>query len=271
MRAADLHRCRLVPTPWPGVHGTHIESTRHYGRHWHDTYGFGVLEHGAHRSASGRGCVDAYAGDLITTNPGEVHDGHPLGAASRRWRMVYLEPHALVALTGAAPDVALARPVFHDPRLRGALQRLFARLDAAPPDRLACDEAIVEALGLLLDAHATTSPRQDAGGDVRRARDRLADETAHAPTLAELAETAGLGKYQLLRRFEAAYGMPPHAWLRAHRAERARSLIARGASLAQAAADCGYADQSHMTRLFVRQFGYTPGAWREAVTARAPQ
>jgi AraC-like DNA-binding protein len=29
----------------------------------------------------------------------------------------------------------------------------------------------------------------------------------------------------------------------------------------------GFADQSHLTRVFARQFGFTPGAWRRAVVA----
>jgi AraC-like DNA-binding protein len=80
-----------------------------------------------------------------------------------------------------------------------------------------------------------------------------------------MARMTGLSKYQVLRRFERAYGLPPHAWLLRQRAERARTLIRSGLSLAQAAASAGFSDQSHMTRIFVRQFGFTPGAWRKAV------
>ncbi|RYF38322.1 MAG: helix-turn-helix domain-containing protein, partial [Comamonadaceae bacterium] len=58
-----------------------------------------------------------------------------------------------------------------------------------------------------------------------------------------------------------------HAWLLQLRAERARGLIGQGAPLVQAAAASGFADQSHMTRVFARQFGFTPGAWRRAVAA----
>jgi AraC-like DNA-binding protein len=46
---------------------------------------------------------------------------------------------------------------------------------------------------------------------------------------------------------------------------RARALIAAGEPLAEAAAAAGFADQPHLTRHFVRAYGYTPGAWRAAV------
>ena len=254
----------MLGTPWDGVYCTHIESARHYGRHWHATYGMGFVEHGAQSSASGRGNVDAYAGDVITTNPGEVHDGRPLGGPSRRWRIVYFDPSVLASMTPSATgNTAITRPVIQDVTLRKALRRLFARLENRA-ETLACEEALVEACALLLDRHTTAAPVRETRAEVRHVRDRLADESADAPTLGELAAMTGLSKYQVLRRFQKAYGVPPHAWLQQRRAERARSLIRHGAGLAAAAAACGFADQSHLTRVFVRQFGFTPGAWRKA-------
>ncbi|GJJ01873.1 AraC family transcriptional regulator [Duganella rhizosphaerae] len=267
-------------TPWEGLHCTTIESARHYGKHWHATYGVGLLEHGAQTSASGRGMVDAYAGDLITTNPGEVHDGRPLGGPSRRWRMVYLDPGVIASMNGhpgsgaaQSRDVEFTRPVIRDARLTTALRQLFARLDdwhagpaaVAGGAELACEESLVRLCALLLNHHATSAPILEVRGDVRKVRDRLADDLLDPPTLTEMATMTGLSKYQVLRRFEKTYGVPPHAWLLLQRAERARILIRDGVSLAHAAASCGFADQSHMTRLFVRQFGFTPGAWQQVV------
>lgn len=283
MKAPPDHHCRVFGSPLEGVYCTYIESARHYGRHWHATYGLGLLEHGAQSSASGRGHVDAYAGDLITTNPGEVHDGRPLGGPSRRWRMVYLDPGVIASMishpgASAAPDVELTRPVIKDIGLSRALQQLFGRLEdwsagrcSTSADVLVCEESLVRTCALLLDRHATTLPVCEARGEVRQVRDRLADDLLNPPTLAEMAIMAGLSKYQLLRRFEKTYGVPPHSWLLQQRAERARGLIQDGVSLAQAAASCGFADQSHMTRIFVRQFGFTPGAWRTAVAGKGPQ
>ena len=134
---------------------------------------------------------------------------------------------------------------------------------------LACEESLTEACTLLLAGHAA-APAVSMfvavpSRALREARDRLADEVLAPPTLAELAAQAGLSTYQLLRGFEKAYGLPPHAWLLQRRAERARALIRGGASLVQAAAGSGFADQSHMTRVFARRFGFTPGAWARAV------
>lgn len=273
---APEHRSLVFGSPWSGIYCTHTQSGRHFGRHSHATYGFGLLEHGAHRSLSGRGPVEAYAGDVITTNPGEVHDGRPLGGASRRWRIVYVEPGALASMTAdpafSGGNASITRPVIDDAGLRRALRRLFDRLErwragreASAAEVLACEESLAETWALLMARHGTLPPLFETDADLRKVRDRLADDPLDPPSLSDMAAMAGLSKYQVLRRFERTYGLPPHAWLLQRRAERARALIRDGLGLAAAAASSGFSDQSHMTRIFVRQFGFTPGAWQKTV------
>ncbi|HTN99015.1 MAG TPA: helix-turn-helix transcriptional regulator, partial [Nordella sp.] len=75
----------------------------------------------------------------------------------------------------------------------------------------------------------------------------------------------GLSKFQLLRGFCKATGLTPHAYLVQRRVALARTLIAGRLPLAEAALTAGFADQSHMTRLFVRTYGVSPGLYAEAV------
>jgi AraC-like DNA-binding protein len=259
--------------PLRGVRSTETLSGQHFGRHWHDAYGFGILEAGAQRSASGRGRVDAFAGQVITTNPGEVHDGAPLGGTTRQWRILSVDVDvfsALIEHNGAAGEITL--PVIDDPILYDALRRLFRRLESwkarsgnGTTEALACEESLVEAAAQLMARHGTARVRTAAPSpDLRQLRDRLADELFDPPSLADMAAMTGLSRYQVLRRFEKTYGLPPHAWLLSRRAEYALRLIRRGETLAEAAMASGFSDQSHMTRVFVRHHGFTPGAWRKA-------
>lgn len=275
MKTLPSHESRVFASPWAGVYCTDITSDRHYGRHWHTDYGLGLLARGAQTSASGRGKVDAYAGDLITSNPGEIHDGQPIGATSRRWRMVYLEPGLIGSVSSdpqAARQVEITRPVIKDGRLSAILQQLLNRIErwnalpvSAAADVLACEESLVLTCSFLLGRHTTAVQCRPAHADLTHVRDRLADDLLDPPTLTEMATMTGLSKYQLLRRFHSVYGVTPHAWLLLQRAERVRGLIRHGADLALAAVSCGFADQSHMTRIFARHFGFTPGAWKKAV------
>jgi AraC-like DNA-binding protein len=93
------------------------------------------------------------------------------------------------------------------------------------------------------------------------------DAAPEVPTsLAELAGLSGVSRFQLLRGFAREIGTTPHAYLVQHKVRLARRLLATGRSPADAALQAGFADQSHMTRAFVRQFGITPGRYKAAIT-----
>jgi AraC-like DNA-binding protein len=251
------------------VHAEALHSDRSFGRHWHDGYGFGVMEAGGHRSASGRGTVEALPGHIVTSNPGEVHDGHPLERLPRRWRMVHVSASAMDRLVdGQARE--FTRPVFDDPHVRAALVRLFHRWDEMDlPDTLAaaaCEEALTQVCGLLAHRHSTRRPEVVAPAHLQRVRDCLLDQVVAPPDLDQLAQLAGLSRFQLVRQFARWQGLPPFAWLQQQRLRQARRLIATGTPLAEAAFACGFADQSHLNRQFVRHFGFTPGQWRLAMT-----
>jgi AraC-like DNA-binding protein len=82
--------------------------------------------------------------------------------------------------------------------------------------------------------------------------------------LADIARECNASPFQLIRAFHAAFGVPPHTWLMQVRLRRARALLVRGESISAAAYACGFVDQSHLTRVFKRYYGMTPGAFSRA-------
>jgi AraC-like DNA-binding protein len=263
---------QLLPSSMPGVQAIRISSKRPFGRHWHSTFGFGVMEQGGHRSASGRGQVEVLAGSVLTHNPGEVHDGVALQGERRCWVMLHVDVQLMHSLGGQIDanrngDVEFAHPVLQDPQLVVQLQRLltsWGQRDVRELDdgltRLADESALSLLCTRMLTLHSTARLPSNAPASMVNVRDRLAAEALNPPSLQDMAAPLGLSRYQLLRRFTEVYGLPPHAWLRTYRLERARALMATGMPLAAIAAECGFADQSHMTRAFRALLGYSPGA-----------
>lgn len=87
--------------------------------------------------------------------------------------------------------------------------------------------------------------------------------------LETLAQRAGLSRFQALRAFKRRYGLPPHAYQLCLRISHARRLLLEGASAADVAARCGFADQSHFNRHFKKLSGITPMQY--ARSQRAPR
>ena len=80
-------------------------------------------------------------------------------------------------------------------------------------------------------------------------------------SLDDLAMITGLSRFHLLRVFRAATGLPPHTYFNHMRLRRAKRLLFDGASIADAAAATGFADQSHLNRHFKAMWGVSPGAF----------
>jgi AraC-like DNA-binding protein len=244
-------------------------TARTYPRHTHDQYGIGVIDSGGHASLSGRGQVEAGPGSLIFVNPGEVHDGRALGGRPRSWRMLYLEPAALVAarddvVEGATQAPDFAAPVFADERLRRAFDSAFG---SATGRHKSSQEMVAETATLrlvaLLAVNLSSKSRPDSASTVsiRKTRDRIDADPAANLTLAGLAAESGTSRYQLLRAFARELGLTPHAYIVQQRLALARRLIRGGSALVDAASAAGFSDQSHLTRAFARQFGVTPARY----------
>jgi AraC-like DNA-binding protein len=260
---ATPHRSALV-----GVEAFTLVSARAFPRHAHDQFGIGVLLDGAQRSWSGIGQVEAFAGDTIMVNPGEVHDGLPVRESGRCWRMLYLDPGLVSRELGeGALRGEIARPTVRDPVLAGLFTGLFAKLTAQAPEPLAIEGSLLLCLDRVRRHWSTPARSAGSRPAIGRAKQCIDDDPAAGLSLAELAATAGVSRFQLLRGFAREFGLTPHAYVMQERVRLARRLLRAGQSIAEAALDSGFADQSHMTRAFVRQLGVTPGRYQAATLA----
>jgi AraC family transcriptional regulator len=107
-------------------------------------------------------------------------------------------------------------------------------------------------------SHGTLNPRQ-----LVRAKSILSENAFSANASARAAEACAMSLAHFERCFRMSAGMPPHHWIINARMERAKHLLVNGsAPIADIAKQCGYAENCHFTRIFTREVGISPGAWR---------
>jgi len=236
-----------------------------FARHSHDEYGVGVMLAGAQRSWSGRGQVEAGAGDVITVNPGEVHDGMAIGD-SREWAMLYLDIRKVASISadiheGKRAESEFTEPVLHNRQVSARFAASYAAHGTGNED--AMDEQLILLLaGLLCDAK---SPTVRVSQRIHQVKERIDDDPAGYHPLEALARICGTSRFKTLRSFTALTGLTPHAYIIQRRLELAKALIRGGIGLAEAGSEAGFADQSHLHRAFVRRFGMTPGGYAAAM------
>lgn len=81
--------------------------------------------------------------------------------------------------------------------------------------------------------------------------------------IADLAGPCGLSGNYFVQAFKHSTGMTPHRWLQHRRVEKAKELLnRRDLPPVDIALSCGFANQSHFTRVFRAIVGCPPGEWR---------
>jgi AraC-like DNA-binding protein len=93
---------------------------------------------------------------------------------------------------------------------------------------------------------------------IQRIIEDVAANFSEPLTLREIGEAHGYSVYQIIRTFRRLLGTTPHAYIMNLRICYAAERLGQGDTIAGAAADAGFSDQSHMTRHFKRIFGATP-------------
>lgn len=119
---------------------------------------------------------------------------------------------------------------------------------------------LLQRTGVARDAASAGAPAW-----LSRARDLLRDSAfSFGPrSVGEIAGELGVHRVHLARRFRAAFGLSPGEYVRRCRLDRARRMLRGSAApLAEIAAAAGFADQSHFSNAFRKQFGTSPRAFR---------
>ena len=99
---------------------------------------------------------------------------------------------------------------------------------------------------------------------VARAIDLLAHRATLRSDAEELASACGVSAGYLARTFQRTTGTGLHNFHVLMVLQKAKALLRTGAPLANTAFDSGFCDQAHLTREFVRTYGFTPKAFRAA-------
>lgn len=220
---------QLLPSPF-GLES--IERRARLPRHRHRGAYFAVVLSGGYQESGDAGRFEVEAGDVLVHSAFEAH----CNEISSRGATVLNLPFA-----APAPDGA---------RLRVADPERIARTAADDP---------VDAVAMLA---AEARPTGEALGDWPDLLARRLRQLAPFH-LADWASSNGIRPETVSRGFARAYAVTPHLYRAEARGRQAIAAIRSGAgSLAGIAAELGFSDQAHMTRIVRHLSGQTPGEWR---------
>ena len=159
-----------------------------------------------------------------------------------------------------------------DPLVSQIVLTLAKEMKGGFLDRILAD-ALNSALAVQITRHfvepsaITLAPSNGLSPErLLRVRDFIEAHLDDDLSLTVLADIACLSPYHFSRSFKEAAGVGPQRYVIQRRLERAKTLLRRTAQpLALVAQKAGFADQSHLTSIFRRELGVTPGRFRSAM------
>lgn len=237
---------------------------RTFPMHHHERDYFFLVLGGDYREGDGRKTLE-FRGMTAGFNPRFVPHA---GEAGRRGTRMFTVEFAPEFVADSGVDVP-ADPVsdFGVREMVWTGLRMFRCFRQAPPagdlsyESIACE---------LLGALPTKGPLGDDDAPLwlRRAIDQIHAHLAVGCSITGLAREAGVHPVHLARVFRKRTGVSPGEYLQRIRADRACDLLINSElPLTDVAAECGFYDQSHMTRLLHRYAGATPKVLRRLTLA----
>lgn len=205
----------------------------------------------------------------------------PAGSSSR-WDlegpvdvMHFYLPPSLLQQTAERLDQASSgdiqlRTAHPDTTASQLLAMIMSTLDSsAAADTLFRQQLASSLVTYLLAQHVGSAPRPIAapGGlspqTLRAALERLDSCCNEDISLKALAEASGLSTYHFCRAFKKSMGVPPHAWLRQRRLDRAKAMLRdTKEGIVTIAEELGYGSHTAFTAAFKRMTGTSPSRWR---------
>lgn len=285
-RRPVLYSCCMSPSPsedWarfePGAACGSTLMRAHFTahsfeRHSHETYSVGLTTSGVQTFQCNGALHASLPGDLILFNPDQAHDGQKGAPEGFGYAMLYVPTQAIDDLRDRQAGIDFV-PYFGQSVVRdAAVAQAFARTVGSvgqAGESLRADELMRGLLTNLLmrqgERRTDARPLSASAQRMARVRDCLQANYAQDIGIDELAAQAGVSRAHLTRAFSRQFGVLPHVYLNAVRLHRAREAMRPGRSLADVAAACGFADQSHFTRRFKGAMGLTPAQWMRQMSA----
>jgi AraC family transcriptional regulator len=234
-----------------------LEPQRRLPRHSHELAFFCLLLDGGYREDYGSRTVVYRPFTVAYHPPGEPHRGE-MSPSGARVLNVELSSDWFPESRTEPPSVADVGG--------GELTWLAARLFREYRDGLAGPPVAAESLVLEMLALAGGCAARPFSGRPRwlsRAVDYVESEFRRSLRISEVAREVGAHPTHLSRVFRRRMRVPIGEYVHRLRVRYASEELCRpGARLADVATAAGFADQSHMTRVFKRLTGVTPGDFR---------
>ncbi len=238
-----------------------------FPNHFHDYYVIGFIEAGTRCLSCKNKEYTVAQGNILLFNPSDNHSCVQCDGGTLDYRGLNIPKETMLLLaeeiTGQRVPIGFSENVIKNEELSHYLHSLHQSIMDGSKE-FEKEEMLLLLISLLIEQYGQPSGNciPEYSEEIENACTFMSEHFAEHITLETLCKCSGLSKSTLLRAFTKSKGVTPYRYLQIIRIGKAKELLEKGVSPADAAVQTGFSDQSHFSNFFHMFIGLSPAAYR---------
>ena len=251
----------------PFIELRYSNNTKHYKEHIHETFSIGINLEEKSIYTNKNKTYEFDVGMLAVVNPNEVHSCNPILTTPNQYYMMYLDKMWCYGIQKSICDDieafrAFPEDILYDAVLYEKFQTLCEMLlsDISTFEK---ENELILFFTELFKPYLEASTTKTIDPIFETILSYLEKNYQENISLEELSKKFDLNSFYIIRLFKSNLGITPHAYLLNIKINEAKKMLKASHSIVDVALECGFSDQSHFHRHFVKIVATTPKAYQD--------
>jgi len=246
----------------PFIELRYSNANQHYKKHFHETFSLGANKEGKSVYINKNNQYSLEENKLTIINPYDVHSCNASSEILNKYYMMYLDVSWCENIQKTLdPSIEKFKHLSHDLLEDKDFYTRFIKICDFIYEENSVGEKEDELLNFYFDffAHFIKDSHSVEQNKVFESiKSFLEKNYKENLTLEELSKEFTLNSFYIIRLFKLYMNMTPHTYLLNLKINHSKILLKKGLSLVSTALECGFYDQSHFHRNFVKYTATTP-------------
>ena len=250
----------------PYLHLRYSNSNMHYKKHFHDSFSLGVNKKGISQYFNSGKEYILKENQLSVMNPNAVHACNACSDILNEYYIMHLDIAWCTSIQKSMNNevttfVPIPTHILEDETFYKKYITLCDYLYEAH-DSIDKEDALInffmDFFALFLEEHSENI----VDGNFEKITAYLDENYKENISLQELSQTFNLNEFYIIRLFKSQMNLTPRAYLINVKINKAKELLQQGVSIVDTALECGFFDQSHFHKNFLKIVATTPKAYQ---------
>jgi len=242
-------------------------NTKHYKEHIHDTFSLGINLEDKSIYTNKNKKYDFDVGMIAIVNPNEIHSCNPVKTTPNLYYMMYLDEKWCYGIQKSiceqiASFKSFPENIIYDINLYNEFKTLCENI-FSDIDYNEKENELINFFTNLFEKHLENANPKIEDKAFEKIVEYLNKNYKENISLEELSQTFSLNPFYIIRLFKSNINMTPHAYLLNIKINRAKEILKKGISIVDTALECGFSDQSHFHRNFLKIVATTPKSYQD--------